>query len=177
VTRGPAAQPALVVVLAGLALALTASGCAKDPTGVQALVTVDRYVPLVAVIRATVTASGDRQTSNEFRSPRQASEEDAGPAAFLLPTVLLLGVPESWSGPATVTIEALDWQTQAVLARGTTPVVIVRERRVNATVLLVPTAPPPGDGGDSDGGDDGGDGGDDGGAPDTGGGGEDGGTD
>jgi hypothetical protein len=146
-------RPLRGLVFGGLALLLVA-GCAKSPTGVLATVYGHDMVPRVAVIRATITLSGGGESSSDFRSPRKASVEDAGPADFLFPAVLQLGVPASWTGPAEVKVEALDWQTMDVLGRGTTTVMIVRDQRVPAEIRLAPVAPTPGDGGTDGAGDD-----------------------
>jgi hypothetical protein len=143
------ASPA-IVLLAAAALA----GCAVSTTEVITVVDADATVPPILLLRTIVTSDADpaRTTMSAIRSQAIGDATDR-PAPFLFPIGLPVSVDPSFAGAVTITMEGLDWDTQAVIARGSTGATVVARQSTQAALTLTAVAPPPdGDGGGQDGG-------------------------
>jgi hypothetical protein len=150
---------AAVVLSAGALLAAAGlAGCAKTPTQVLVVVEADATVPPLLILRSTLARAADPgvRVSSTLRSLNENSDANR-PGPLFFPLLLPLGVDPSFAGGVTITIEGLDWDSQAVLASGTTLAEVAADRQTNAAVTL--TAVPPagsGDGGSGDAASDGG---------------------
>lgn len=155
-----AAAPARARVAALLALGLAAAGpagCAKKPTGVIADVSVDPAVPPLLQLRISVASASDPSlvASNSYTSLFKGDAADR-PGAFFFPLKLSMNLPVDFAGDVIVTVEGLDWDTNAVVARGAGTAQVVVEKTAMTALTLTPvvgTNPDAGEG--SDGGTDG----------------------
>jgi hypothetical protein len=138
----------LLVGALAIATFVGTSGCAKDPTAVYTIVDVDETVPPVLKLRSTITRTSDpsQWSSGERSSPNGGDAADR-PGPWVFPVGLELTVDESFAGPVTVTIESLDWDTDAVLATGNAPAIVVARRTVVATLTMTAGGGTPRDGG------------------------------
>jgi len=161
------ASGAMGLLLASALAPLLAAGCAKSPTGVDVQVSADDSVPPLRILRSKIARDADPATAvpNEIQS-RYSSDSDADlPGPFRFPMVMPVAVPSGWSGPMTITVEGLSWDTGAVIATGSTAATATREKTTEAALTLVGV---PGHQGDGDSGSDGAaDGGSDGAADGT----------
>jgi hypothetical protein len=135
----------------GIALAaaiLVGAGCAKEPTSVAVLVDADATVPPILILRSTLASAADptRASSGERSSPYESDAADR-PGPFLFPLQLGVTVDPSFAGPVVITIEGIDWDTHAVIARGSTPAAVVAQQTTQASLTLAAVAPTGGDGG------------------------------
>jgi hypothetical protein len=151
---------AAVVLSAGALLAAAGlAGCAKTPTQVLVVVEADATVPPLLILRSTLARAADpgARVSSTLRSLNENSDAANRPGPFFFPLLLPLGLDPSFAGAVTITIEGLDWDSQAVLASGTTLAEVAADRQTNAAVTLtaVPAAGS-GDGGSGDAASDGG---------------------
>lgn len=139
-----ARQAFAVTIRLGLALALGLGmiSCAKSPTVVLATVTADITVaPLLVVTATVVSQTTGKRWSNSYVS--QARGDGGGrPAPFNLPLQLALQVRADVAGPVSVTIESINWDTNTVIARGTSTAEVTAEQQTLAAVMLTAVAPP-----------------------------------
>jgi hypothetical protein len=135
------------LLVAGAALA----GCAVSTTQVLTTVDTDATVPALLLLRMTVTKDADpsRTSTSAIRSQAIGDAGDR-PAPFLFPIALPVSVDQSFAGAVTITIEGLDWDTQAVIARGSTGATVVAQQTTQAALTLTAVQPASGaDGGDT----------------------------
>lgn len=130
---GDRIRAALLVIAAGLAL----GGCARAPTVILTHVEVDSTVHPLFVLRATVTSDAD-PTITSTASYLSVAPGDAAdmPAPYFFPMELPIDVTVSVTGAVTVTIEGLDYVTQAVVARGTGAGRVVKEQQTTAALVM-----------------------------------------
>jgi hypothetical protein len=134
-----------------LAVALSIGlGCAKDPTSVFVVVDADSTVPPILILRSMVERSGDPASrASGQRSSNYASDAADRPGPFLFPLGLPLTVGETYAGPVIITIEGVDWDTQAVTARGSATATVVAQKDSEASLTLTAVATGGGQGGDA----------------------------
>jgi|SRR6187551_602550 len=128
---------------AALAGALCAGACAKDPTSVLTFIEADPAAPPVLLLQARIARADDatRVSSSRFTSPNLGDAGDR-PGPFVFPFAMALTVDASFAGPVVVTVDGLDWDTNAVIASGSTPADVVAQHETQAVVrLLRPPAP------------------------------------
>ena len=124
--------------------AAVAGGCSKSPTTILAIVTVDDTVPPIRVLRSQVmqTSGAGQVAGAERRSPLPPMGDASDRSdPFSFPLALPLTVDRSFAGAVQVTIEGVDWDTNAVTATGTAPADVIAEQQTDVTVML--SAPPP----------------------------------
>lgn len=145
-----------VGALLALGLAAGLTGCAKKPTTVLADVSVDPAVPALLQLRISVARAADPSmvASNSYSSLFKGDAADR-PAPFSFPLKLSMNLPAEFAGDVIVTVAGLDWDTNAVVARGSGTAEVVAEKTAMTTLTLTPVV-----GTNPDGGGDGGDGGD-----------------
>ena len=133
-----ALRPRHAIRIVALALAASAgAGCAKDSTGVVVTVATDATVPPLLILRGTVaTADVPPRTSTAELSSPYASDAGDRPGPFMFPLLLPLTVDSSLAGLVAITVEGLDWDTHAVIARGTTSGGVVREQTTAASLTM-----------------------------------------
>jgi hypothetical protein len=124
------------------------SGCAKSSTSVYALIDADATVPPVLILRVLVASSADpsMRAGSELSSWNTSDAADR-PGPFLFPMGLPITVSDTLAGPVTITVEGLDWDTHAVIARSTVSALVAAERQTFAMMTLSAVA-----GGSNDGG-------------------------
>jgi hypothetical protein len=135
--------------------------CAKTPTVIVATVNIDATVPPLMQIRTIVTRPTDplESVSNMLSSLFRGDAADR-PAPYPFPMLVSIAVPPAWpTGTVQVTIEGLDWDTNAVNATGSTSAEVDPGNVTQAALTL--TAVSIIDGTDAGTGDDSGAGGDD----------------
>jgi len=133
-----------------LAVAVVSAGCAKPPTDVLTLVSVDPAAPPLRILRLTVTGAGG-ESSGALRSTAVGDASDR-PAPFSFPLSVPVTVDPSLAGSVTITIDGLDWDTYAVIASGSTAAQVVPEHETEAALTLAAVPGGPGaDGGTPDG--------------------------
>ena len=142
-------RAAVVIRAAALLAAAGLGACAKNPTQILVAVSVDSSVPPLLLLRTTVesAANPNERVSSSVRSLSENSDAANRPGPFLFPLQIPLGVDPSFAGPVTVTIEGLDWDSQAVLAAGSASTEVVADRQTGAAVTLTAASPATGDGG------------------------------
>jgi hypothetical protein len=128
---------------AALACALCAGACAKDSTSVLTVIEADPAAPPVLLLQARIARADDptRVSSSRFTSSNLGDAGDR-PGPFVFPFAMSLTVDPSFAGPVVVTVEGLDWDTNTVIASGSTPADVVAQHETQAVVrLLRPSAP------------------------------------
>jgi hypothetical protein len=123
--------------------ALSGGGCAKEPTSVITLIEADAAVPPVLQLGVRIAPADDpaRASTSRFSSSNLGDAADR-PAPFVFPFARSLTVDASLAGPVVITLEALDWDTNAVTAAGSTNAEVIPQRETQATVrLAVPAIP------------------------------------
>ena len=123
------------------ACALAAGACAKDATSVLTVIEADTAVPPILLLQARIARAGDpaRMSSSRFASPYAAVDAGDRPGPFVFPFAYALTMDAAFAGPIVITLEGLDWDTNAVIATGTTNADVVAQRETQATVeLLLP---------------------------------------
>ena len=98
----------------------------------------DTAVPPILLLQVRVARADDpaRMSTGRFASP-YASDAGDRPGPFVFPFAYALTVDASFAGPVVITLEALDWDTNAVIAAGTTNAEVVAQRETQATVRLL----------------------------------------
>jgi hypothetical protein len=148
-------RASLAIISASALLAAAAlSGCAVSTTQVTTVVDADATVPPILLIQIVVTSDANPALTSMSAIRSQAIGDAADrPAPFLFPLALPVSVDESFAGAVTITMEGLDWDTQAVIARGSTGATVVARQTTQATLTLTAVSATPGpDGGGEDGG-------------------------
>jgi hypothetical protein len=120
------------------ACALSAGACAKDSTSVLTIIEADTAVPAILLLQARVARADDpmRVTSGRFTSSNIGDAADR-PAPFVFPHALPLTVDASFAGAVVITIDGLDWDTNAVIASGVTNADVIAQHDTQATVTLL----------------------------------------
>ena len=131
-------SPVRLKTLAAAALACTLGACAKESTSVLTVIEADAAAPPVLLLQARIARADDptRTTSSRFTSPNIGDAGDR-PGPFVFPFAMSLTVDASFAGPVVVTIEGLDWDTNAVIAAGSTPADVVAQHETQAVVRLM----------------------------------------
>lgn len=139
--------------LLGWAASATLAGCAKNPTVVVTEVSVGADVPALLQLRATIASATNPSltVSSSFSSLFKGDAADR-PAPYVFPLRLSLNVPPEMEGDVVITVEGLEWITNVVVAKGSGPGQVMKQKTTMATVTLAPFS-----GGVPDGGGDGGD--------------------
>ena len=121
---------------AAFACALGAGACAKESTSVLTVIEADATAPPVLLLQARIARADDptRMTSSRFTSSNAGDAGDR-PGPFVFPFAMSLTVDASFAGPVIVTIEGLDWDTNAVIATGSTPADVVAQHETQAVVV------------------------------------------
>ena len=112
--------PAVLAAVLSLVGVLALEGCAKSPTVVMTQISVDDTVPPILQLRTTLSLDSDPSNvaSNMFSSLFHGDAADR-PAPYRFPMLIQVAAPPDWSGPATIVVEGLDWDTNKVNATGT----------------------------------------------------------
>lgn len=133
--RAPAWGAAALLLL-GSALAL--GGCAKSPTRVLVTLSGDGTVPPFAILRGSVArdANAVGHTTVAVVAPVFGDSDADRPAPFSLPLDFLVPIPTGWSGSVNITVDGLDWDTNKVLATGTTVATATSEQTTRASLTL-----------------------------------------
>ncbi|HEY5089680.1 MAG TPA: hypothetical protein VIK30_06905 [Polyangia bacterium] len=145
-----------VGVAAGIAAGTAISGCPKNPTVVLTTVNVDQTVPLLARLTLNVSSAADPSVhvSSQLVSSYPGLY-DGGLLPFFLPAQFPISVDPTYiSGPVIVRVDGVDVDTDAILATGSTPAVVVPDQQTEAALTLTAVGHCAGDGGAGDGGDD-----------------------
>ena len=137
----------MLALAGGLA---AAAGCARPPTDVLTVISVDPAVPPLLILQVQVSGAGGQSTSG-LRSTGQGDATDR-PLPFPFPLQVPVSVDPSFAGPVTIAVDGIDWDTHAVVASGSTTARVVPEHETQAALTLFPER--------GGGGGDGGDGGD-----------------
>ena len=121
-----------------LACALGAGACAKDSTSVLTIIEAEAAAPPILLLQARVARADDptRATSSRFTSANLGDAADR-PAPFVFPFAMSLTVDASFAGAVVITIDGLDWDSNAVIASGSTTADVVAQRDTQATVKLL----------------------------------------
>jgi len=137
-----AARRALAGVMMMIAVTAYGAGCAKDATRIYVSVAADATVPEILLLRTTIARAGDpgQPVSSDRTSPYAGDAADR-PAPFVFPLGLPMTVDPSFAGPVVVTVEGLDWDSHALLARGRGDAVVVAEKETDASLTLTAAAP------------------------------------
>jgi hypothetical protein len=126
-----------------MAVATCGAACAKDATRVYVVVEADATVPPILLLRAALARAADpAQPVTSDRTSPYAGDAADRPAPFVFPLGLPLTIDPSFAGPVVVTVEGLDWDSNAVLARGSGDAVVVAEKETGASVTLTAAAAP-----------------------------------
>ena len=135
------------IAAAGMLL-VASGGCAKDPTTILTGVGTDDSVPALRLLRSRVVSTSDpSRVTGTAQTSSQPGDAADRPGPFVFPLALSITVDASLAGPVTVTVEGLDWDTEAVVASGSTSAEVVAGHETRAVVMLTATGAPPGDGG------------------------------
>ena len=123
---------------AAAALACALGACAKESTSVLTVIEADAASPPVLLLQARIARADDptRMTSSRFTSPNIGDAGDR-PGPFVFPFAMSLTVDPSFAGPVVVTVEGLDWDTNAVIATGSTTADVVAQHETQAVVRLM----------------------------------------
>jgi hypothetical protein len=142
-------RAAVLLPAAALLAAAGLGACAKNPTQILVAVSADSSVPPLLLLRTTVARASnpDERVSSSVRSLSENSDAANRPGPFPFPIQIPVGVDPSFAGPVTVTIEGLDWDTQAVLATGVASTEVVPDRQTAAAITLTAAPAGAGDGG------------------------------
>jgi hypothetical protein len=138
-------------------LALAPLHCAQSSTVIETQVSADSTVPPVLLLQMVVAniANPALQSSSQLIS--LAAGFEAGiPGPFAFPLELPISVDPSFAGTATVTVQGLDWNTNAVIASGSTTAQVVAHQQTHAAITMSATPSCDGAGVDSGGACDGG---------------------
>ena len=132
----------------GAAVLALGAGCAKDPTSVGVTIDADPTVPPILAMRTTLARASDptMRSSSERASP-YASDAANRPGPFVFPFAWKLTVDPSFAGPVVVTVEGLDWDTNAVIASASADAIVEAQQMTLASVRLEPVRGGGGDGG------------------------------
>jgi hypothetical protein len=124
---------------------LFGAGCAKDATTVVVAVDADDTVPPLLILRTIVARADDptRRASSNRSSPYTAVDASDRPGPFVFPMNLSLTIDAGLAGAVTITIEGLDWDTSAVIARGTGDAVAIAQGTTQASLTMTATPPAP----------------------------------
>jgi hypothetical protein len=114
--------------------AVVFAGCAKSPTDVLTTVSADATVPPLLILRVTVSGAPG-QTRGLLQSSTVGDASDR-PGPFAFPLLLPASADPSFVGPVTITVDGLDWDTQALLATGSTPAEVVAGHETQAALTL-----------------------------------------
>ena len=127
---------AAAVALAG---ALCVGACAKDSTSVLTVIEADPAAPPVLLLQARIARADDptRLSSSRFTSPNLGDAGDR-PGPFVFPFAMSLTVDASFAGAVVITVDGLDWDTNAVIASGSTAADVVAQHDTDAVVRLLP---------------------------------------
>ncbi|HZU82621.1 MAG TPA: hypothetical protein VE987_06880 [Polyangiaceae bacterium] len=140
-TRTPTALSRFA--FAEIARVLTATtvlaGCAQSPTAVITVVGADDTVPPVALVQATVTSVSHPSLQSTAQAVSLRSGDGGMPGPFPFPIELYIGVDPSFAGDVEITVQALDWNTGAVVAAGSVAAQVVAHDKTQATVTLTAT--------------------------------------
>jgi hypothetical protein len=116
------------------------AGCAKDATEVLVVVDTDTAAPPILLLRASIGSRDDpSRVASSRRSSRNGSDAGDRPGPFVFPLGLSLTVDPSFAGLVDITVEGLDWDSDAVIASGTTSGGVVAEKTTTASVTLKPS--------------------------------------
>jgi hypothetical protein len=120
------------------AVALCGAGCAKDPTAVNVTVNADATVPPLLILRTTVTDADEptRIGSSNRTSPYASDDAADRPGPFGFPYDIALTIDATFAGPVVITVEGLDWDTNAVTAAGSTTGSVVAQQMTTASLTL-----------------------------------------
>jgi hypothetical protein len=128
----------LAGALLACALGVGAGACAKDSTSVLTTIEADAAAPPILLLQARVARADDptRATSGRFTSSNIGDAADR-PGPFVFPFTMSLTVDASFAGAVVITIDGLDWDSNAVIASGTTTADVVAQHDTQATVRLL----------------------------------------
>ena len=123
---------------AALASALCAGACAKESTSVLIVIEADAAAPPVLLMQVRIARADypTRTVSSRFTSPYLGDAGDR-PGPFVFPFAMSLTVDPTFAGPVVITMEGLDWDTNAVIATGTTTADVVAQHETQAIVRLL----------------------------------------
>jgi hypothetical protein len=131
-----------------LAAAALGGGCAKDATTLTVSVYAEATVPSILILRTAVARADDLdQRASSDRSSPYASDAADRPGPFVFPLSLPVTVDATFAGPVVVTVQGLDWDTNAVIASGVGDGVVVAQKTTMVSLILVAVAVGATDGG------------------------------
>jgi hypothetical protein len=138
-TRTTAAALVLLTVLS--------LGCASSPTTVLTDVGADATVPPILILQLEVarTANPSDMVMSLVQSLGLSDATDR-PGPFTFPLAIPLGVDPRFACAVTITVNGIDWDTNAVIATGSAQAQVVPQQQTTAMLTL--TAVPPSSGGD-----------------------------
>lgn len=124
------------LLLLGWAAAL--GGCAKSPTRVLVTLSGDGTVPPFAILRGSVARDSDAVPYPAIAvvAPAFGDTDADRPGPYTLPLDFMVPIPAGWSGPVNITVDGLDWDTNKVLATGTTAATATPEQTTRASLTL-----------------------------------------
>ena len=137
---------------AGIGIAFAAllvdGACSQTPSTLFMTITADDGTPPIADMRTTITSltNPGLVSSNQRRSLAVGDASDR-PLPFQFPLYIPLTLDTAFAGAVTLTVEGLDWDTQSVIARGTTTATVVASQQTDAALTLTATPPATGAGG------------------------------
>ena len=139
--------PALMLAMTS---ALATANCSSTATTLALTVSSDASVMMIQPVpklRVTLTPAKGPESTTEFDPPAtpMKMDNDGGVIPPMIMGSFFHRFPVSWTGMATIKVEALD-QGGAVLVTGTGMVDVVPDQVTAAQVMLT-LAPPPGSGG------------------------------
>jgi hypothetical protein len=142
---GTRTAAAALVLLAALSV-----GCASSPTTVLTDVGADATVPPILILQLEVarTANPSDMVMSLVQSFGLSDATDR-PGPFIFPLAIPLGVDPRFAGDVTVTVNGIDWDTNAVIATGSAQAQVVPQQQTTAMLTL--TAVPPSSSGDGGG--------------------------
>jgi hypothetical protein len=128
----------LNTLAAALACALSAGACAKESTSVLMVIEADAAAPPVLLMQVRIAPVDDptRTSSSRFTSPNLGDAGDR-PGPFVFPFAMSLTVDASFAGRVVIMMEGLDWDTNAVIAAGSTTADVVPQHETQAIVRLL----------------------------------------
>ena len=132
-----------------LAAAALGAGCAKDATTLTVSVYAEATVPPLLILRRRRWRAPtilDQRASSDRSSP-YASDAADRPGPFVFPLSLPVTVDATFAGPVVVTVQGLDWDTNAVIASGVGDAVVVAQKTTAVALTLVAVAVGATDGG------------------------------
>ena len=127
-----------LLTVATLASAACGGDMTTPPDTTTRMYEADAAAPPVLLMQVRIARADypTRTVSSRFTSPYLGDAGDR-PGPFVFPFAMSLTVDPTFAGPVVITMEGLDWDTNAVIATGTTTADVVAQHETQAIVRLL----------------------------------------